>query len=188
MAGEEEDVVEEAEEAITRQPKVKPITVGEIDSSRELGDKNNSNNEEFNPLSLKGGARLQHFWSAWLKHGAEPWVVQVLKEGYQIPFISYPPLSAVPQEYPSYLGNREKFLALESEVKEMLEKGAIEPVEDTNPGFYNRLFLVKKASGAWRPVLDVSRLNRYVIKTIFNGNHPICPICHSSGGLHDFCK
>ena len=158
MAGEEVDVVE-----ATCQNRVKPMTVGEIGSSREQGS-----DDGVDPLSLSVGARLQLFWSAWLKRGAEPWVVQVLKEGYQIPFNSYPPLSAVPQEYPSYLGNKEKFLALESEVKEMLEKGAIEPVEDAIPGFYNRLFLVKKASGAWRPVLDVSRLNRYVTKTKFS--------------------
>ena len=50
----------------------------------------------------------------------------------------------------------------------MLEKNAIEEVEITTPGFYNRLFLVMKASGAWRPVLDVSRLNKFVVKTKFS--------------------
>ncbi|XP_064111450.1 uncharacterized protein LOC135218938 [Macrobrachium nipponense] len=50
----------------------------------------------------------------------------------------------------------------------MLEKGAIEPVlELESPGFYNCLFLVPKASGGWRPVLDVSALNVFVEKTKF---------------------
>ena len=71
-------------------------------------------------------------------------------------------------EYQSYIGNREKFLALQEEVNQMLGKGAIEEVMSPTPGFYNRLFLVKKASGAWRPVLDVSRLNKFVIKTKFS--------------------
>ncbi|XP_068214331.1 uncharacterized protein [Palaemon carinicauda] len=47
-------------------------------------------------------------------------------------------------------------------------KGAIELVlELASPGFYNRLFLVPKSSGGWRPVLDVSALNIFVEKTKF---------------------
>ena len=125
-------------------------------------------NEDHVPLSHPVGARLQKFWSVWERHGAEPWVVQVLKVGYQIPFHTLPPLSPYPQEYPSYLGNREKFQVLEKEVAEMLQKEAIEEVSAGTPGFYNRLFLVQKASGAWRPVLDVSRLNHFVAKTKFS--------------------
>ena len=47
-------------------------------------------------------------------------------------------------------------------------KGAIEEVPGKDPGFYNRLFLVMKASGSWRPVLDVSRLNKFITKTKFS--------------------
>ena len=31
-----------------------------------------------------------------------------------------------------------------------------------SPGFYSLLFLVLNASGGWRPVIDLSRLNRYL--------------------------
>ena len=94
--------------------------------------------------------------------------MEVLREGYQIPFLAPPPLSLQPQEFPSYLGNQEKWETLQKEVEDMLTKGAIEPVVDQLPGFYNRLFLVQKASGKWRPVLDVSRLNTFVRKTKFS--------------------
>ncbi|XP_066962241.1 uncharacterized protein [Macrobrachium rosenbergii] len=51
----------------------------------------------------------------------------------------------------------------------MLEKEAIELLHaPLSPGFYNRLFLVTKASGGWRPVLDVSALNVFVQKTKFS--------------------
>ena len=50
----------------------------------------------------------------------------------------------------------------------MLDKQAIEEITTFDPGFYNRLFLVKKASGTWRPVLDVSKLNKFVVKTKFS--------------------
>ena len=119
---------------------------------------------------LKVGARLQRFWEAWESRSVDPWVVSVLRDGYRIPFRNQvlPPRSPLPREFPSYLGSREKFLALQQEVQEMLEKGAIERIVEPDPGFYNRLFLVPKKGGTWRPVLDVSRLNKYISKTKFS--------------------
>ena len=49
----------------------------------------------------------------------------------------------------------------------MLEKGAVEVVDDPGLGFYSRLFLVEKATGGWRPVIDLSPLNRFVRQTQF---------------------
>ena len=47
----------------------------------------------------------------------------------------------------------------------MLDK----PVSSDHPksGFYSRLFQVHKKSGGWRPVIDLSRLNRHVITPHF---------------------
>ena len=116
------------------------------------------------------GARLKEFWRVWEEKSIDPWVVQVLKEGYQIPFIDQkpPPLAPLPREYPAHSGNKEKFLALQKEVEELEEKEAIEIVKSQTPGFYNRLFLVPKPGGKWRPVLDVSKLNKFVVKTKFS--------------------
>ena len=50
----------------------------------------------------------------------------------------------------------------------MLTKKAIETIVPGDPAFYNRLFLVPKPGGKWRPVLDVSRLNKFVCKTKFS--------------------
>ena len=36
-----------------------------------------------------------------------------------------------------------------------------------SPGFYSQLFVVMKASGSWRPVIDLSLLNLKVLKTSF---------------------
>ena len=57
--------------------------------------------------------------------------------------------------------------ALAQEIEALEEKGAIEPAPLPSEGFYSRLFVVKKASGAWRPVIDLSPLNKYVLKSRF---------------------
>ena len=49
----------------------------------------------------------------------------------------------------------------------MLAKGALEIARDPGPSFYSCLFLVEKASGGWRPVIDLSHLNEFVQLTRF---------------------
>ena len=49
----------------------------------------------------------------------------------------------------------------------MLAKGALEIARDPGPGFYSLLFLVEKATGGWRPVIDLSHLNDFVQLTPF---------------------
>ena len=49
----------------------------------------------------------------------------------------------------------------------MLAKGALEIARDPGPGFYSRLFLVEKATGGWRPLIDLSHLNDFVQLTPF---------------------
>ena len=96
----------------------------------------------------------------------DQWVVRVLKEGYQIPFVNPPPLSVDPILFRSYDRVSEKGKALECEFEALLEKGAMEPATGT-PGFYARMFVVQKPSGAWRPIIDLSTLNHYILKTKF---------------------
>ena len=53
-----------------------------------------------------------------------------------------------------------------------MAKGVLEIVSDPDPGFYSRLFLVEKASGGWRPVIDLSPLNEFVHQTPFRMETP----------------
>ena len=93
--------------------------------------------------------------------GADPWVVQVLRFGYIIPFHSPPPLSSTLIPLPSYTPSSIRGMALAAAVKDLLSKGAIEP-SSSGPGFYSRLFVTPKVTGGWRPVIDLSFLNRFV--------------------------
>ena len=44
----------------------------------------------------------------------------------------------------------------------MLQKKAIMEVHPNIPGFYSNVFLVQKASGGWRQVIELKRLNAHI--------------------------
>ena len=72
------------------------------------------------------------------------------------------PLSNVPIPLPSYSPTSIKGAALEEVTLGLIAKGAVELAPLPSPGFYSRLFVVWKTSGSWRPVIDLSHLNRFV--------------------------
>ena len=92
----------------------------------------------------------------------------VLRDGYRVPFKdSPPPLSRTPVSFPTYRAGSPRAQALRQEVEAMLAKGALEIARDPGPGFYSHFFLVEKATGGWRPVIDLSHLNDFVQLTPF---------------------
>ena len=56
-------------------------------------------------------------WEVWEAWGAEPWVIQVLNVGYQLPFTSRPPLSPTLIPLPSYSPSSVRGLALSVSVE-----------------------------------------------------------------------
>ena len=95
-------------------------------------------------------------------------MVTVLRDGYRVLFKdSPPPLARTPVSFPTYRAGSPRAQALRQEVEAMLAKGALEIARDPGPGFYSRLFLVEKATGGWRPVIDLSHLNDFVQLTPF---------------------
>ena len=117
---------------------------------------------------MRVGGCLAPHWRRWQAIGAETWVVTVLRDGYRVPFKdSPPPLSRTPVSFPTYRAGCPRAQALRQEVEAMLAKGALEIARDPGPGFSSRLFLVEKASGGWRPVIDLSHLNDFVQLTSF---------------------
>ena len=117
-------------------------------------------------MPLGVGGCLSLHWTIWRDRGAEPWVVEVLRMRYRLPFSLPPPLSPVPIPLPSYSPSSVKGIALHGEVSVLLAKGAIE-LTPPSPGFYSRLFVVWKTSGSLRPVIDLSRLNEFFLQNHF---------------------
>ena len=101
--------------------------------------------------------KLSKLSGAWSEIGADPWVMRIVQWGYKIPFVTLPPLRLQGQET-TYPKGSLKWSSLNQELR---NKGAIEPAPLT-PGFYSRLFLVRKATGEWRPIIDLSSLNVFV--------------------------
>ena len=119
-------------------------------------------------LPMRVGGCLSSHWRRWQEIGAETWVVTVLRDGYRVPFKdSPPPLARTPVSFPTYRAGSPRAQALRQEVEAMLAKGALEIARDPGPGFYSHLFLVEKATGGWRPVIDLSHLNDFVQLTPF---------------------
>ena len=117
------------------------------------------------------GGCLASSWLAWQARGVDSWVVEALRVGYRIPFDRPPPLSECPISLPAYSPHSIRGVALNQKLQNLLRKGAVEPAPQS-PGFYSRLFLVKKASGSWRPIIDLSTLNHYVTSSRFHMETP----------------
>ena len=101
----------------------------------------------------------------------DAWVVEALQVGYRIPFDRQPPLSERPLSLLAYSPQSIKGVALTQELQNLLRKGAVEPAPQS-PCFYSRLFLVQKASGSWRPIIDLSTLNDYITSSHFHMETP----------------
>ena len=111
---------------------------------------------------LPVGARLQKFWESWLKLGAGPKVVQILKEGYTLPFRVRPKLTRSPTVISCYVNPQRNSYLLEA-LHQLIDKNAVEQViNKTSLSFFNRLFLVPKPNNKWRPILDLSHLNPFL--------------------------
>ena len=109
-------------------------------------------------MPLSNRYRLLLRWRIWSDEGADPWVVEVLREGYRIPFRRAPTLSREPLPFSAYCPNSIWGKALGQEVESLLQMGAIELAPLPSLGYYSHLFVVMKASGSWHPVIDLSRL------------------------------
>ena len=80
-------------------------------------------------------------------------------QGFKIPF------SQTPFQYgPPQLArvNQEERLQINSEIKEMLRKGAFQQVKSEPGEFLSNLFLVNKKDGDHRPVINLKFLNNFI--------------------------
>ncbi|XP_071090762.1 uncharacterized protein [Haliotis cracherodii] len=106
------------------------------------------------------GGRLGRFWRNW-SIVEDPFVTNVLRQGYRLPLAALPPLTSTPTT-DAYSPHQLRPLH-DSPFVSLLRKEAIEIVHDParNPGFYSPVFLVpKKGTTSWRMIHNLSTFNR----------------------------
>ena len=90
-------------------------------------------------------------------------MLNIITNGYVPPFISKPNLVRAPLIRSGYKA-LQKDQALASCIQSLLSKNAIERVENVKSlRFYSCLFIVPKPHQRWRPVIDLSRLNTFLL-------------------------
>jgi len=108
------------------------------------------------------GGRLQGFVEAWSQISEDPWVVEVIRYGLTLSWLVKPSLTREPWFFqpPKH---EEKFERLRLEISQLLANRSIEEVAPDTPAWYSLVFLVPKKTGGFRPVFDLSGLNRHLV-------------------------
>ena len=123
-------------------------------------------------LSPPVGGRLCSFRRDWKINKCSDSVVNIITNGYVLPFISKPKLVRAPLIHSGYKALH-KEQALTARSQSLLSKNVIERVENAKSlGFYSRLFLVPKPHQRWRPVIDLSKLNIFLLVERFKMETP----------------
>ena len=113
-------------------------------------------------LSPPVGGHLRSFRRDWLTNKCSQNVLNIITNGYVLPFRSKPNLIRFPLILSEYKA-QQKDQALATCIQSLLSKNAIERVENVKSlRFYSRLFLVPKPHQRWRPVIDLNRLNTFL--------------------------
>ena len=105
------------------------------------------------------GGRLSNFVEGWKRITNDPYVLSIVAKGYRLRFTSPPLLRQTPWEIRSPQDPQEILL---EQISLMLQKNSITEVPPNSPGFYSNVFLVRKATGGWRPVIDLKSLNAHI--------------------------
>ena len=110
-------------------------------------------------LSPPVGGHLRSFRRHWQTNKCSSNVLNIITNGYVLPFLYKPNLV----RFPLILSEYKAHQALGTCIQSLLSKNAIKRVKNVKSlGFYSRLFLVPKPHQRWRLVIDLSRLNTFL--------------------------
>ena len=102
--------------------------------------------------------KLQFHTEKWHQLTNDPLVLEAIS-GYKIHFDIIPYQVTAPNEIP-FQG--EQWHIVNSEVTELISKGAVVPCQSEPGEFISTLFIVPKKNGKFRPVINLRYLNHYV--------------------------
>ena len=108
--------------------------------------------------NLPVDARLQNFWQTWLDLGAGQKVLQILKEGYTLPFRIQPNSTGSPTIISCYVSPHRNLYMLEASAYR--QKRSRTSRQSKISGVFQPTFLPKPKK--WRPIIDLSKLNLFL--------------------------
>jgi len=113
------------------------------------------------------GARLPRFLVNWRKITQDPWVLSVVEVGFKPTFVDKPPPVSVTPLLTRCDG--EHRVQLLQAVTDLLAKKAVVRVWDYahSPGYYSPYFLCPKKDGTLRPILNLKKFNKFLVKEKF---------------------
>ena len=102
--------------------------------------------------------KTRFFVDNWKKLTTDKWVLDAIS-GYSIVFDEQPFQHVIPNEIPF---DSEQYNIVDTEVKSLLQIGAIVESEHEPDEFISTLFIVPKPNGKYRPVINLRYLNEFV--------------------------
>jgi hypothetical protein len=108
-------------------------------------------------LSIIGG-RIRHFWRAWGLISADPWILNVVRNGLELEFESPPTMLNFPSN--ARMGEEQLNIGRD-ELRSLIQKGAV--VRASTIRFVCQMFIIKKQSGGFRPIINLKSLNQFVV-------------------------
>jgi hypothetical protein len=110
------------------------------------------------------GGRLRHFVDSWKCLSSDPWVLQSISQGVKLEFLA----SLFQARNQSNMEMGESQWALcNQEIRDLVRKEAIEPVEESEQCFVSGVFIFPKKSGGFRPIVNLKALNKLVCSPHF---------------------
>jgi len=103
--------------------------------------------------------RLRHFARAWSEMTSDPWILAAVR-GLRLDLTDSPWQEVEPRELAL---TADRVAAVEAEVDELLQKGAIIAVSESSLQFVSQIFTIpKKDSAQERPVINLKALNAFI--------------------------
>ena len=137
--------------------------------------------------NLPVGARLQNFWQIWLDLGAGPKVVQILKEGYTLPFRTQPNLARSPTVVSCYVNPHRNNYLLEA-LHQLIDKNAVELVQNQQSRVFQPTFFGPKTKQQMETYIEPKQAESFSqggeIQNGNTGNHQSISPTGGMGHLH----
>ena len=140
------------------------VTSGTEREGRSLQNSCAVNQQQLLQSTQVGGCLADHR-ATWHKVTNNRFVRQCIK-GHLLEFNKRPHLVYKNRLHKTRPRSREEELQIQKEVTSLLSKKAIEKAPN-NKGFFSRLFVVPKADGGTRPIINLKPLNKFIKKEHF---------------------